>query len=119
MACCMSASATARRDDVLLHEGAPLTSERVRTAVDHWLLDRDFINPMSIIAGGPAAADCHVHEPPLLDTKGPALLAGEVLTVEPGLYRRDLGGVRIEDMVVVTEGGCENLNTLADGLSWK
>lgn len=60
-----------------------------------------------------------VHEPPLLEFKGPALLAGEVLTVEPGLYRRDLGGVRIEDMVVVTEGECANLNTLSDELCWK
>ena len=56
-----------------------------------------------------------VHEPPLLDIKGPALLVGEALTVEPGLYRRDLGGVRIEDMVVVTKHGCDNLNTLSDG----
>lgn len=228
MACGMIASATARRDGVLLHEGEPLTSERVRAAVDHWLLDRDFTNHTTIIAGGPAAADCHyfgagelrtaepvivdifprsrrtryngdctrtvvhgdipdevtrmhaavraakaaaemsiaagvtgesvhlatiqavrdagyafglpdgqsplsycamthgtghgvgldVHEPPLLDLKGPNLLAGEVLTIEPGLYRRDLGGVRIEDMIVVTESGCENLNTMPDGLCW-
>jgi Xaa-Pro aminopeptidase len=229
MACELIARAAARPDGVLVHEGQALTSERVRAAVDHWLLDRDFSNPMAIIAGGPAAADCHylgsgelrtgepvivdifprnrkthyngdctrtvvhgeipvevqrmhaavraaksaaeqaiaagvtgesvhlatvramqsagyafglpaenaplsycalthgtghgigldVHEPPLLDIKGPALLAGEVLTVEPGLYRRDLGGVRIEDMVVVTEHGCENLNTLHDGLNWQ
>lgn len=229
LACEMIAKASARADGVLMHEGLPLTSERVRAAVDHWLLDRNFVNPMAIIAGGPSAADCHfygfgelrtsepvivdifpryrktryngdctrtvvhgdipdavkrmhaavrsaklaaeqtikvgatgeavhratiqamldagyafglpaedaplsycalthgtghgigldVHEPPLLDIKGPALLAGEALTVEPGLYRRDLGGVRIEDMVIVTENGCDNLNTLSDELTWK
>jgi Xaa-Pro aminopeptidase len=60
-----------------------------------------------------------VHEPPLLDLKGPELLAGDVVTIEPGLYRKDLGGVRVEDMVVVTEEGCENLNRLHEGLDWK
>ncbi|MBT5017994.1 MAG: aminopeptidase P family protein, partial [Planctomicrobium sp.] len=60
-----------------------------------------------------------VHEPPLLDMKGPPLLIGDALTIEPGLYRRDLGGVRIEDMVIVTADGCENLNSLSDELVWK
>ena len=229
LACRLIARASARADGVLMHDCAPLTSERVRAAVDHWLLDQGYVNPMSIIAGGPGAADCHfygfgelrtsqpvivdifprdraskyngdctrtvvhgdipdevvrmhaavraakaaaekvikvgvtgeavhratiasmlasgyafglpkadspasycamthgtghgigidVHEPPLLDIKGPALLAGEALTVEPGLYRQDLGGVRIEDMVIVTQDGCENLNHLPDGLDWK
>ena len=36
--------------------------------------------------------DCH--EPPLLDFKGPELLEGELVTIEPGLYRRGIGGVR-------------------------
>lgn len=60
-----------------------------------------------------------VHEPPLLDYKGPELLVGDALTVEPGLYCRAIGGVRLEDMLIVTESGCENLNTLPEGLDWR
>ncbi|HEX8342805.1 MAG TPA: M24 family metallopeptidase [Tepidisphaeraceae bacterium] len=57
-------------------------------------------------------------EPPLLDAKGPALLPGDVVTIEPAVYCRSVGGVRVEDLYVVREGGCENLNTLAEGLQW-
>ena len=229
MACRLIANAEAGPDGVLLDDGRPLTSERVRAAMDHWLIDRGYTNPPSIVAGGPRGADCHdygqgplgtgqpvivdifprnrqtlyngdctrtvvhgrvpdeiarmhaavhkakaaataavragvtgeavhqatteavrregyavglpdedapdsycaithgtghgvgldVHEPPLLDLKGPELVAGDVVTIEPGLYRRDLGGVRVEDMVVVTDEGCENLNRLHEGLDWK
>ncbi|MCP4511550.1 MAG: M24 family metallopeptidase, partial [Fuerstiella sp.] len=227
-ACEMIAGAEARSGGVLYHDGSPLTSERVRTAVDHFLMDQGFTNPSSIVAGGPTGADCHdigsgelltglpvivdifprsrstlywgdctrtvvhgdipdeikamhaavrkakaagvataapgvtgeqvhratiqviqdngfsvglpgdespdsycamthgtghgvgldVHEPPLLDMKGPELLVGDVLTIEPGLYRRDMGGVRVEDMVVVTKDGCTNLNKLSEELTW-
>ncbi len=59
-----------------------------------------------------------VHEPPLLDLKGPGLVVGDALTIEPGLYNQQLGGVRVEDMVIVTEDGCENLNLLQQTLDW-
>lgn len=59
-----------------------------------------------------------VHEPPLLDLKGPELIVGDALTIEPGLYNQALGGVRVEDLVIVTEDGCENLNLLQQGLVW-
>jgi Xaa-Pro aminopeptidase len=53
-----------------------------------------------------------VHEAPTLrfDTPPTELLQpGNVVTVEPGLYLPDVGGVRIEDLVLVTAEGCERL----------
>lgn len=49
-----------------------------------------------------------VHEGPrLASTTEGALEAGNVVTVEPGVYLPGEFGIRIEDLVVVTEGGCE------------
>lgn len=51
-----------------------------------------------------------VHEDPPLGQAGLApLVAGDVLALEPGLWQRDVGGVRIEDLVMVTEDGCRTL----------
>lgn len=50
-----------------------------------------------------------IHEPPRISKRGDALRAGHVVTVEPGLYYPGVGAVRIEDLVVVTEGGYRNL----------
>jgi Xaa-Pro aminopeptidase len=229
MACQMVANAAVDRTGVLRVDGAALTAERMRAAIDHWLLDRGYTNPPSIVAPGKQGGDCHdlghgpirtgepviidifprnqtthyfgdctrtvvhgtlpdevvrmhaavmaaktaaqgatragvtgeavhaattaailahgfrvglpsdddppsycgmthgsghgvgldIHEPPLLDVKGPPLVVGDAITIEPGLYRRDLGGVRVEDMVIVTANGCENLSQLETGLSWR
>ncbi len=50
-----------------------------------------------------------VHEAPNLGRVGDDLVAGDVVTIEPGLYRHGYGGVRLEDLVLVTEGGHEVL----------
>ncbi|MEO0085511.1 MAG: Xaa-Pro peptidase family protein [candidate division WOR-3 bacterium] len=51
-----------------------------------------------------------VHEQPMLAHTSPQILEpGDITTVEPGVYVPGLGGVRIEDMVLVTRTGCRNL----------
>lgn len=227
-ACRMIGGAKPDKSGVLIHDGEPLTSERVRAEIDVWLLQREYDNANMIVSGGPAGADCHdrgsgplrtgqpvivdvfprdkktyyfgdctrtvvhgevsddlarmhkavvdakraaikatragvtgaqvhaatksvitgagyrmglpgasdpesycamthgtghgvgldVHEPPLLDDGGPELVVGDCLTIEPGLYCRAIGGIRVEDMVIVTRDGCDNLNSIPEGLSW-
>ncbi len=49
-----------------------------------------------------------VHELPRIAPDGEVLEAGHVITIEPGLYDPDIGGLRLEDLVVVTENGYDN-----------
>ncbi len=228
IACQTIAHSSVGDDRILMFDGRPLTSERMQSMIDVWLLERGFSNPMSIVASGPVGADCHdhghgplrsmepvivdifprdkkslyngdctrtvvngrisdkiasmhaavakaksvatsavragvtgqqvheatsrsieasgyqmgfppegasddftsmthgtghglgleVHEPPLLAVGGPELVVGDVVTIEPGLYCKAVGGVRLEDMVVVTQDGCINLNSLPESLDW-
>ena len=223
LACTLIARSKAQLDGTLHHVGAPLTSERVKAEIAHFLLDHGFtMGHGAIVATAPDVADCHhsgsgplrtgvpvvidifprdqssrfwgdctrtvvhgtpsdtvvamhqavvaakavasdclrpgnsaadvhqaaidvleqhgfrqsrgqisdeptiqhgtghgigleVHEPILLDDGGGALLVGEVFTVEPGLYGRLDGGVRVEDMLAVTEGDPRNFNQLDEG----
>jgi Xaa-Pro aminopeptidase len=58
-----------------------------------------------------------VHEAPRLSPRSDDVLsAGEVVTVEPGVYLPGELGVRIEDLVVVAEDGCRNLSSLPKAL---
>ena len=52
-----------------------------------------------------------IHEYPPVGSKPIALQPGMVITVEPGLYFPSIGGVRIEDDVLITEDGCEVLTS--------
>jgi len=60
-----------------------------------------------------------IHEAPFLRAEAPEelkLQAGHVLTVEPGVYLPGVGGVRVEDLVLVTSSGHERLTTFTKDL---
>lgn len=61
-----------------------------------------------------------VHEDPRLShmTADVELRAGDVVTVEPGIYLPGVGGVRIEDDYVVTDRGARNLSSLPKEIGW-
>ncbi len=59
----------------------------------------------------------NVHERPSVGRRSEAILQpGMVITVEPGIYIPEFGGVRIEDLVLVTENGKRNLTSSEKGL---
>ena len=77
-----------------------------RTKAEGAVLDEGFIHSLGHGVG------LEVHEEPSLGTSGlRELVAGDVIAVEPGLYRPGFGGCRLEDLVRVTEDGAENLTT--------
>jgi len=59
-----------------------------------------------------------VHEAPLLGLAGhEALVAGDVLAIEPGLWDSRFGGVSLEDLVLVTDTGFELLTSFPHDLT--
>lgn len=67
----------------------------------------------SIIHGTGHGVGLAIHEDPYIGRLSRAILeVGDVVTVEPGLYRMGVGGVRIEDLLVVTQDAHHNLSSL-------
>ena len=86
-------------DDFFAERGFPTGL----TKADGQVLDEGYYHSLGHGVG------LEVHERPSLGALGDELLAGDVITLEPGLYRPGLGGVRVEDLVLVTEDGYERL----------
>lgn len=60
----------------------------------------------------------NIHEPPWLSPRKKSILrSGDVVTVEPGVYRKDWGGIRIEDMYLITRRGSRQLTRVPSSLA--
>jgi Xaa-Pro aminopeptidase len=108
----------------LLTEGA--NGREVHRAVCRLLVERGYGTATPGFEGDPAGprmihatghgVGLEVHEAPELRDLDWQLRAGDVLTVEPGLYQLGLGGVRVEDTGMVTADGFRNFTTLPRSL---
>jgi len=68
--------------------------------------------PQGFIHGTGHGLGLDIHEQPRISKESQILELGDVVTVEPGLYYPGIGGVRIEDVAVVTAHGCRDLCSL-------
>ena len=81
-------------------------------------------SPEGFIHGLGHGVGIDIHEYPSIGNAPLTLKKGNVITVEPGLYypiakeNIPAGGIRIEDMVVVTRKGYRNLTKIPKGLKW-
>lgn len=99
-----------------------VTAQSIERITGKLAIDNGFTRNHTHYYNGPATLLGHaiglgVDEPPVLAEGDKTILRpGMVITVEPGLYNTGVGGCRIEDEVLITERGCEILNT--SGRKW-
>ncbi|RIK37342.1 MAG: hypothetical protein DCC58_18095 [Chloroflexi bacterium] len=104
--------------DTIIATAAPgVLAEDLQHAIDAIAHAEGFDGYQSMRFGGPSTYCGHglgiaSDEPPVLFSGDKTILRpGMFLTPEPGLYRHPKGGLRLEDNILITESGCENLNS--------
>jgi len=118
------ASKEVREIYALVHAGQQYAFDRIRGGCDAQAIHRGIValftesgwptgpkdgRNQGFFHGTGHGVGLDIHEPPSFGDRPSTLPTGAVVTVEPGLYYAGIGGVRLEDMVLVTQDGCENL----------
>lgn len=93
-----------------------VTMREVFEAAQTEIRTRGFPNYTRGHFGHSIGMDPHVEEPPFIGPNDTVLEPGMVLCLETPYYDKSLGGFNIEDMVLITENGHENFNTLRHDL---
>jgi Xaa-Pro aminopeptidase len=108
----------------LVHEGTRLGHRRIRDGIDGQEIHREIQalfdargyrtgvkdgRMQGFFHGTGHGLGLEIHEAPSISVRPSVLRAGHVVTVEPGLYYLGIGGVRIEDVALVTARGSRNL----------
>jgi Xaa-Pro aminopeptidase len=94
---------------------AGVNGKHVHSSIQTWFEQQGFHSekrkgvPVGFFHGTGHGLGLDVHEFPRINSEDHWLKEGEVVTVEPGLYYPKIGAVRLEDVVVVTSAGNENL----------
>lgn len=104
--------------DAIIAKAAPgVRAEELQHEIDEIAHVEGFDGYQSMHFGGPSTYCGHGlgvsnDEPPVLFTGDRTILRpGMYITPEPGLYRHPEGGLRLEDDILITPEGCENLNS--------
>jgi Xaa-Pro aminopeptidase len=115
----------------VVHEGVRLGHARLRDGADGQAIHREIQalftrqgyktgvrqgRMQGFFHGTGHGVGLEVHEAPSISTRPSILKTGHVVTVEPGLYYLGLGGVRIEDVALVTKRGSRNLTSVVKQL---
>ena len=103
--------------DAIIARAAPgVRAEQLQDVIDEIAHAEGYDGYQSMRFGGPSTYCGHglgvsSDEPPVLFSGDKTILRpGMFLTPEPGLYRHPLGGLRLEDNILITADGCDNLN---------